>query len=61
MVQYGMGSMQSLQLEVIRAANSAEYVKARATVAAFSRLIDQLCDRIDAKQASKSEAPTSGP
>ena len=32
-----------------------------ATMTAFSKLIGQLCDRIDAKQVSISQAPTSSP
>lgn len=60
-VQYGMGSMKPLPLEETRAANLAEYVKAKATMAIFSKLIVQLCDRIDAKQVLISEAPTSAP
>jgi len=59
MVQYGMGSVQPLPLEATRAANLAEYFRAMATMAAFFRLIGQLCDHIDAKLVSISEAPTS--
>lgn len=61
MVQYGMGLMQPLPLEATRAANLVEYVKAKATMAAFSKLIGQLCDRIEAKQVSISQASTSDP
>ena len=59
MVQYGMGSMQPLPLEETRVANLAEYVKAKSTMTVFSKLISQLCNRIDAKQASISPASTS--
>lgn len=61
MVQYGMGSMQPLSLEVTWAANLAEYVKAKVTMAAFSKLIGQLCDQVDATPIPKSQEPPSQP
>jgi hypothetical protein len=49
------------KLEATHVANLAEYVKAKATMNVFSKLIGQLCDRIDAKHVSISQAPTSEP
>lgn len=59
MVQYGMGSMQPLQLEATYAANLTEYVKAQKTMAALAILVDELCNRIDATQVSASPSPSS--
>jgi hypothetical protein len=47
-VQYAMSSMQPLPLETARAANLAEYPKARRTMEAFATLINELCDCMDA-------------
>lgn len=56
-VQYGMGSMQPLELEATHAVNLAEYVKAQKTMAALAVLVDELCDRIDATLVSTPPAP----
>lgn len=61
MVQYIMGSMQPLQLEATYAANMNEYVKAKKTMTALAVLVDELCNRIDATQASVSASPSPSP
>lgn len=47
-VQYAMSSMQPLPLETTRAANLAEYLRARRTIETFATLINELCERMDA-------------
>lgn len=56
-VQYGMGSMQPLELEATHAVNLAEYVKSQKTMAVLAVLVDELCDRIDATLVSTPPAP----
>lgn len=47
-VQYAAQALPPLDLNATRAANLAEYQKALAAMKAFSSLIDELCDRMDA-------------
>jgi hypothetical protein len=47
-VQYAVQALQPLDLNATRAANLAEYKRALIAIKAFSSLIDELCDRMDA-------------
>ncbi|WP_386712301.1 hypothetical protein [Luteimonas notoginsengisoli] len=49
MTQYAMGTLEPLPLNAAYAANLAEYGRARCTMEAFARLVEELCDRIDTK------------
>jgi hypothetical protein len=49
MIQYAMGALEPLPLEKAYAANLAEYARAKSAIAAFGALIDEMCNRIDAK------------
>lgn len=51
MTQYAMGAVEPLSLEKAYAANQAEYALARKAMVAFAALIDEMCDRIDAKSS----------
>lgn len=49
MTRYAMGTLEPLPLDAAYAANLTEYGRARRSMEAFARLVDELCDRIDTK------------
>lgn len=49
MTRYAMGTLEPLPLDSAYAANLTEYGRAKCSMEAFARLVDELCDRIATK------------